>query len=293
MDNLNVSKQESPEKKPWLTNIHHFQTVQLSTLAVLKMLKHTEKGGRLEVMGLMLGHYSDSNIIITDSFMLPVHGTETRVNAASEAYEFVISHTEYLKKVGNNENVIGWYHSHPGYGCWLSGIDVDTQMLYQQFQDPFVAIVIDPLKTIEKEEINIGAFRTYPKDSQIISNISLSSSIDHITDPTNKIRECGAHYHKYYELEIVYTQDEQYNLNNYISNSYTDDNALIHANSIHNHQNTIMELSNFMDNTYNKVNSCRYYNDDFSKKIIKKTLKTLSNKIEHTSLDWFDHIMKE
>jgi len=32
------------------------------------------------------------------------------------------------------ENVVGWYHSHPGYGCWLSGIDCSTQMLNQQFQ---------------------------------------------------------------------------------------------------------------------------------------------------------------
>lgn len=40
------------------------------------------------------------------------------------------------------ENVAGWYHSHPGYGCWLSGIDVDTQMNNQKFQDPFVAVVV-------------------------------------------------------------------------------------------------------------------------------------------------------
>lgn len=45
-------------------------------------------------------------------------------------------------QVGRLENAIGWYHSHPGYGCWLSGIDVGTQMLNQQFQEPFVAIVV-------------------------------------------------------------------------------------------------------------------------------------------------------
>ena len=37
---------------------------------------------------------------------------------------------------------MGWYHSHPGYGCWLSGIDVNTQLTNQQFQDPFVAVVV-------------------------------------------------------------------------------------------------------------------------------------------------------
>ena len=52
------------------------------------------------------------------------------------------SYTLSAKEVGRPENVIGWYHSHPGYGCWLSGIDVDTQMQNQQYQDPFVAIVV-------------------------------------------------------------------------------------------------------------------------------------------------------
>ena len=44
--------------------------------------------------------------------------------------------------MGRLENALGWYHSHPGYGCWLSGIDVDTQMTNQKYQEPFVAIVV-------------------------------------------------------------------------------------------------------------------------------------------------------
>ncbi len=50
--------------------------------------------------------------------------------------------------MGRNENVVGWYHSHPGYGCWLSGIDVSTQMLNQQFQEPWLAVVVDPVRTM-------------------------------------------------------------------------------------------------------------------------------------------------
>lgn len=47
------------------------------------------------------------------------------------------------------ENAIGWYHSHPGYGCWLSGIDVSTQMLNQQFQEPFVAVVVRAVENVK------------------------------------------------------------------------------------------------------------------------------------------------
>ena len=50
------------------------------------------------------------------------------------------------------ENVIGWYHSHPGYGCWLSGIDVSTQMLNQKYQEPFVAVVVCSVIFIIKME---------------------------------------------------------------------------------------------------------------------------------------------
>jgi COP9 signalosome complex subunit 5 len=45
-----------------------------------------------------------------------------------------------VQDVGRLENIVGWYHSHPGYGCWLSGIDCSTQMLNQQFQVRQVAI---------------------------------------------------------------------------------------------------------------------------------------------------------
>jgi proteasome lid subunit RPN8/RPN11 len=27
------------------------------------------------------------------------------------------------------EVVVGWYHSHPGFGCWLSGVDINTQQV--------------------------------------------------------------------------------------------------------------------------------------------------------------------
>ena len=74
-----------------------------------------------------------------------------------------------LQVVGRLENMVGWYHSHPGYGCWLSGIDVGTQMTQQQYQDPFLAIVVDPHRTIAAGKVEIGAFRTYPEVCALLS----------------------------------------------------------------------------------------------------------------------------
>ena len=91
---------------------------------------------------MMQGKVIDRSLVIMDSFALPVQGTETRVNAANEANEYMVQYIQDGEKVSRLENAIGWYHSHPGYGCWLSGIDVSTQLMSQKFQDPFVAVVV-------------------------------------------------------------------------------------------------------------------------------------------------------
>ncbi len=90
---------------------------------------------------------------------------------------------------------IGWYHSHPGYGCWLSGIDVETQKLNQDFHQTWVALVIDPIKTKAQQRVEIGAFRTLPTDYQNENNLQMSVR-------TDKIEDFGVHMHKYYSLDI-------------------------------------------------------------------------------------------
>jgi proteasome lid subunit RPN8/RPN11 len=39
---------------------------------------------------------------------------------------------DMLKQTGRAETVVGWYHSHPGFGCWLSGVDMNTQTSFEQ-----------------------------------------------------------------------------------------------------------------------------------------------------------------
>lgn len=63
-----------------------------------------------------------------------------------------------------NEEVLGWYHSHPNYGPWLSGIDINTQKTMQMI-GPMLAIVIDPIRTHISGRVDIGAFRTCSPDN--------------------------------------------------------------------------------------------------------------------------------
>ena len=71
-----------------------------------------------------------------------IHGGIHHGRREGDDFTLVCEAQLMLLKVGELGNILGWYHSHPGYGCWLSGIDVSTQSTHQKFQDPFVAVVV-------------------------------------------------------------------------------------------------------------------------------------------------------
>ena len=174
--------------------------VRISALALLKMAMHAKSGGDIEVMGVMQGKVMDDTFIVIDAFALPVEGTETRVNAGAEAYEYMVDFLETQKASGRQENIVGWYHSHPGYGCWLSGIDVGTQMTNQRYQEPFLAIVVDPHRTIAAGKVEIGAFRTYPEGYKPPEE----GPSEYQTIPLEKIEDFGVHARQYYPLEVTF-----------------------------------------------------------------------------------------
>lgn len=188
---------------PWRENPNYFTTCNISPLALLKMTMHARSGSPLEVMGLMTGYVTGTTIVITDAFRLPVEGTETRVNAQAEADEYQVNFGIASREGGGQaENPIGWYHSHPGYGCWLSGIDVSTQMQQQMLLDPFVAVVVDPDRTVSSGRVEIGAFRTYPEGHKPAKGTVGDDSDEYQTIPTGKMEDFGAHANSYYALEV-------------------------------------------------------------------------------------------
>jgi len=191
--------QEVLQARPWNKSPDYFKRVKISAIALIKMVTHTKSGGNIEVMGLMQGKVFGDTIIIMDAYPLPVEATETRVNAQAEAYEFIGKYNDLAEEAGRLENISGWYHSHPSYGCWLSGIDVGTQQLYQR-TGPMVAIVIDPIRTMSTGKVEIGAFRTYPDGYKLPGE----GESDQDLIPLNKIEDWGLHANKYYPLQVSY-----------------------------------------------------------------------------------------
>ena len=56
---------------------------------------------------------------------------------------------DMLRQTGRPEMVVGWYHSHPGFGCWLSGVDINTQQSFEALSDRAVAVVVDPIQSVK------------------------------------------------------------------------------------------------------------------------------------------------
>jgi len=190
------------EAKPWKKDPHYFKHVRISSVALMKMVMHARSGGALEVMGLMMGKIAGDTFVVTDAFRLPVEGTETRVNASEQAIEYIVQYFQTCRDSGTPDNAVGWYHSHPGYGCWLSGIDVSTQASQQMYQDPFLAVVIDPNRTVSAGKVEIGAFRTFPDDYKPVQHASAEGGGGGQGIPLTKADDFGAHAHRYYPLEI-------------------------------------------------------------------------------------------
>jgi len=187
------------QTRPWQNDPHYFKNVRISAIALLKMVMHARSGGKIEVMGMLMGKIDGPTMIVMDAFPLPVDGTEVRVNAGAEANEYMVDYISE-SKTRRPENILGWYHSHPGYGCWLSGIDVTTQMLHQQFEEPYLALVVDPTRTISAGKVTLGAFRTYPSGYKAPDD----PPGEYQTIPINKIEDFGVHCKQYYPLDVSY-----------------------------------------------------------------------------------------
>ncbi|KAJ1658295.1 multicatalytic endopeptidase [Dispira simplex] len=183
------------------------EVIHISSLALLKMLKHGRAGVPMEVMGLMLGEFIDDYTVrVIDVFAMPQSGTGVSVEAIDEAYQAAMM--EMLKQTGRNESVVGWYHSHPGFGCWLSSVDVNTQQAFERLNPRAVAVVVDPIQSV-KGKVVIDAFRCI--DPQLAAAgqepRQTTSNIGFLNKPNIQALIHGLNRH-YYSIAIDYRKNE-------------------------------------------------------------------------------------
>lgn len=184
------------------------EVIQISSLALLKMLKHGRAGVPMEVMGLMLGRFIDDYTVrVIDVFAMPQSGTGVSVEAVDPVFQTAM--LDMLKMTGRPEIVVGWYHSHPGFGCWLSGVDVNTQQSFESLNKRAVAVVIDPIQSV-KGKVVIDAFRTInPQLTQVLKQEprQTTSNVGHINKPSIQALIHGLD-RAYYSIGINYRKNE-------------------------------------------------------------------------------------
>lgn len=206
--------------KPWKRDPKYFNRVLISAVALVKILMHAKTGkGKqgvisgdannwIEVMGLVQGGLRDRTFVITDSFALPVDASEVECAMNDASITYMIGYQELCRDMGRPDSgLVGWYHSHPGYSCYLSGTDVATQTNYQMHQDPNIALVVDPVRSISTGKVEIKAFRTFPEGYTDPAN-SMSTHVNNAGEllegvPLSKIEESGYHAHRYYEVPLT------------------------------------------------------------------------------------------
>jgi len=178
--------------------------------------KGVKKGGNpIEVMGLLLGRpdpNTPKQLVVTDVFPLPIEGFETRVIADDgDVVNHMIELGESLENT-RKERFMGWYHSHPfdvgiHSHCFLSQTDISTQLQWQRAEDPhgnpFLAIVVDPLRSLAKGVPELKAFRAYPPEyTNPVQNQCPNGEI--IVEEQARLEQWGSCWSSYYELEVEY-----------------------------------------------------------------------------------------
>ncbi|KAM0329281.1 hypothetical protein ACHAQA_004586 [Verticillium albo-atrum] len=183
--------------------IDNSETVYISSLALLKMLRHGRAGVPMEVMGLMLGEFVDDfTVRVVDVFAMPQSGTGVSVEAVDPVFQMKMM--DMLRQTGRPESVVGWYHSHPGFGCWLSSVDINTQQSFEQLTPRAVAVVVDPIQSV-KGKVVIDAFRLINPQSLMLGQEprQSTSNLGHLNKPSIQALIHGLNRH-YYSIGINY-----------------------------------------------------------------------------------------
>ncbi|KKK15887.1 hypothetical protein P175DRAFT_0498164 [Aspergillus ochraceoroseus IBT 24754] len=183
--------------------IDNSETVHISSLALLKMLRHGRAGVPMEVMGLMLGEFVDEYTVrVVDVFAMPQSGTGVSVEAVDPVFQTRMM--DMLRQTGRPETVVGWYHSHPGFGCWLSSVDINTQQSFEQLTPRAVAVVVDPIQSV-KGKVVIDAFRLIQPQTVVMGQEprQTTSNLGHLNKPSIQSLIHGLNRH-YYSIAINY-----------------------------------------------------------------------------------------
>ena len=115
----------------------------------------TQPRGKLEMGGLLIGHvdHEGNNVVVCGFFPKQTEASSGYCEFDGGALSMAMSACEIANsRCGGPHTpdiqIIGWIHTHPDIGIFLSGIDVDTfsNLRANRLDRRIVAVVVDPLR---------------------------------------------------------------------------------------------------------------------------------------------------
>jgi proteasome lid subunit RPN8/RPN11 len=120
--------------------------VSISHQALEQVFTDSVEAGGIEVGGLLVGYPSNRGIHIKRAIPTS-RGTITRIPITSEDM------ARAAEKLDRGEQIVGWYHSHPGHTVFFSQNDIESHERFLEFNPQFQALVIDPVQAEQGDYI--------------------------------------------------------------------------------------------------------------------------------------------
>ena len=120
--------------------------VFISHQALEQVFTDSVEANGIEVGGLLVGYPSDRGIHIKRAIPTS-RGTITRIPITSEDM------ARAAEKLDRGEQIVGWYHSHPGHTVFFSQNDIESHERFLEFNPQFQALVIDPVQAEQGDYI--------------------------------------------------------------------------------------------------------------------------------------------
>ena len=258
----------------------------------MKITDHAIRGGKFEIAGYLMGFARDGVFYVLDAVELPIVGTDSRVEIAGEmgekATSYLMYYQELMTKVGREHLYVGWYHSHPGFGTWLSGIDCNTQKFMQMINLTWFALVVDPYRTKSNKKIDFGCFRMY-------TNENTSRKIQQFDSiPLNRAEEFGVHQNKYYRMPHYFFQSKfESNIVKLIYKNYWVESLCSNALLVNEdfYKEKVDDVSSKL-NAYNVKEKAEQLNDKGKNEIHQKKLEDMANLNNQAVVNYQNELVK-
>ncbi|MEM0445588.1 MAG: Mov34/MPN/PAD-1 family protein [Nitrososphaerota archaeon] len=137
--------------------------VRLLPLALAKIINHSLSQPKVEVAGLLIGREENGVVEVWDAATGEQVGTPGFVILNEEVMVKVV---EFLQEHKIPLFIVGWYHSHPSLGLFLSPIDIKTQLTYQSLYPNAIALVIDPSRYEESKKVTNSLYKIFRVNQQ-------------------------------------------------------------------------------------------------------------------------------